>query len=152
MASFKSENNMMKISITHQVQGREENIKIENIISDNVTIGFGSESVSLRSLLDIYNHASHSKFDDVRELLQTTNKKTQIEQTEIILEKYNSEGRFSECDKAIDVLNVLFPNLPKGITAPKLPPPNGFYTTEEYSTIRYIYQKVITKWLNENMR
>lgn len=143
---------MMKISITHQVQGREENIKIENIISDNVTIGFGSESVSLRSLLDIYNHASHSKFDDVRELLQTTNKKTQIEQTEIILEKYNSEGRFSECKKAIDVIYILFENLPKGITAPKLPPPNGFYTTEEYSTIRYIYQKVITKWLNENMR
>ena len=78
--------------------------------------------------------------------------KRQIEQTEIVLEKYNSEGRFSECDKAIDVLNVLFPNLPKGITAPKLPPPNGFYTTEEYSTIRYIYQKVITKWHNENMR
>lgn len=152
MASFKSENNMMKISITHQVQGREENIKIENIISDNVTIGFGSESVSLRSLLDIYNHASHSKFDDVRELLQTTNKKTQIEQTEIILEKYNSEGRFTECKKAIDVIYILFENLPKGITAPKLPPPNGFYTTEEYSTIRYIYQKVITKWLNENMR
>lgn len=142
----------MKISITHQVQGREENIKIENIISDNVTIGFGSESVSLRSLLDIYNHASHSKFDDVRELLQTTNKKTQIEQTEIILEKYNSEGRFTECKKAIDVIYILFENLPKGITAPKLPPPNGFYTTEEYSTIRYIYQKVITKWLNENMR
>ena len=143
---------MMKISITHQVQGREENIKIENIISDNVTIGFGSESVSLRSLLDIYNHASHSKFDDVRELLQTTNKKTQIEQTEIILEKYNSEGRFTECKKAIDVIYILFENLPKGITAPKLPPPNGFYTTEEYSTIRYIYQEVIIKWLNENMR
>lgn len=140
---------MMKISITHQVQGREENIKIENIISDNVTIGFGSESVSLRSLLDIYNHASHSKFDDVRELLQTTNKKTQIEQTEIILEKYNSEGRFTECKKAIDVIYILFENLPKGITAPKLPPPNGFYTTEEYSTIRYIYQKVITKWLKK---
>ena len=152
MASFKSENNMMKISITHQVQGQEENIKIENIISDNVTIEFGSESVSLRSLLDIYNHASHSNFDDVRELLQTTNKKTQIEQTEIILEKYNSEGRFTECKKAIDVIYILFENLPKGITAPKLPPPNGFYTTEEYSTIRYIYQKVITKWLNENMR
>ena len=143
---------MMKISITHQVQGQEENIKIENIISDNVTIGFGSESVNLSSLLDIYNHASHSKFDDVRELLQTTNKKTQIEQTEIILEKYNSEGRFTECKKAIDVIYILFENLPKGITAPKLPPPNGFYTTEEYSTIRYIYQKVITKWLNENMR
>ena len=78
--------------------------------------------------------------------------KRQIEQTEIVLEKYNSEGRFSECDKAIDVLNVLFPNLPKGITAPKLPPPNGFYTTEEYSTIRYIYQKVITKWHKENLR
>ena len=142
----------MKISITHQVQGREENIKIENIISDNVTIGFGLQSVNLRSLLDTYFLASHQNFDDAHELLQTTNKKTQIEQTEIILEKYNSEGRFTECKKAIDVIYILFENLPKGITAPKLPPPNGFYTTEEYSTIRYIYQKVITKWLNENMR
>ena len=76
MASFKSENNMMKISITHQVQGQEENIKIENIISDNVTIGFGSESVNLTSLLDAYFLASHQNFDDARELLQTTNKKT----------------------------------------------------------------------------
>ena len=78
--------------------------------------------------------------------------KRQIEQTEIVLEKYNSEGRFSECDKAIDVLNVLFPNLPKGITAPKPPPSNDFYTEEDYSKILYIYQKVITKWHNENMR
>ena len=152
MASFKSENNMMKISITHQVQGQEENIKIENIISDNVTIGFGSESVNLNSLLDAYFLASHQIFDDAHKLLELIDKQTIKTQTFSLLEKFNSEGRFYKCTKPIHIIYVLFPNAPKGITAPKLPPPNEFYTTENLSTIRYIYQEVIIKWHNENLR
>ena len=69
---------MMKISITHQVQGQEENIKIENIISDNVTIGFGSESVNLTSLLDAYFLASHQSFDDAHKLLELIDKRLRL--------------------------------------------------------------------------
>lgn len=142
----------MKISITHQVQGQEENIKIENIISDNVTIGFGSASVNLTSLLDAYFLASHHNFDDVHKLLELTNKQTIKAQTFSLLEKFNSEGRFYKCTKPIHIIYILFPNAPKRISAPKLPPPNEFYTTEDLSTIRYIYQEVIIKWHNENLR
>lgn len=143
---------MMKISITHQVQGQEENIKIENIISDNVTIEFGSESVSLRNLLDIYNHASHSNFDDVRELLELTDKQTIKAQTLLILDNHKIEGKFNECYTAMHVYRILFPDSPRGISAPELPPANKSYTNENLKTMRYIYLSVITKWYNENLR
>ena len=53
---------------------------------------------------------------------------------------------FEGLTKSIDVLYTIFPTLPKGITAPKLPAATDDYSQEEMSTIRYAYQSVLTQW------
>ena len=56
---------------------------------------------------------------------------------------------FAGLTKSIDVLYTIFPTLPKGITAPKLPAaPDGF-TQEELSTIRYAYQSIVVQWCRD---
>ena len=56
---------------------------------------------------------------------------------------------FEGLTKSIDVLYTIFPTLPKGITAPKLPAATDDYSHEEMSTIRYAYQSVLTQWCHD---
>ena len=53
---------------------------------------------------------------------------------------------FAGLTKSIDVLYTIFPTLPKGITAPKLPAATDDYSHEELSTIRYAYQSIVVQW------
>ena len=53
---------------------------------------------------------------------------------------------FAGMTKSIDVLYTIFPTLPKGITAPKLPKDTPDYSQDEMSTIRYAYQSIIRQW------
>ena len=53
---------------------------------------------------------------------------------------------FAGMTKSIDVLYTIFPTLPKGITAPKLPADTDDYKQDEMSTIRYCYQSIIRQW------
>ena len=55
---------------------------------------------------------------------------------------------FEGLTKSIDVLYTIFPTLPKGITAPKLPAADD-YSQEELSTIRYAYQSILTQWCRD---
>ena len=56
---------------------------------------------------------------------------------------------FEGLTKSIDVLYTIFPTLPKGITAPKLPAATDDYSQEEMSTIRYAYQSILTQWCRD---
>ena len=56
---------------------------------------------------------------------------------------------FEGLTKSIDVLYTIFPTLPKGITAPKLPAATDDYSQDEMSTIRYAYQSVLTEWCRD---
>ena len=56
---------------------------------------------------------------------------------------------FAGLTKSIDVLYTIFPTLPKGITAPKLPAATDEYSQAEMSTIRYAYQSVLTEWCRD---
>ena len=56
---------------------------------------------------------------------------------------------FDGLTKSIDVLYTIFPTLPKGITAPKLPAATDDYSQEEMSTIRYAYQSILTQWCRD---
>ena len=56
---------------------------------------------------------------------------------------------FDGLTKSIDVLYTIFPTLPKGITAPKLPAATEDYSQEEMSTIRYAYQSILTQWCRD---
>ena len=56
---------------------------------------------------------------------------------------------FAGLTKSIEVIYVIFPTLPKGITAPKLPAPTEDYSQEELSTIRYAYQSIVVQWCRD---
>lgn len=56
---------------------------------------------------------------------------------------------FDGLTKSIEVLYAIFPTLPKGITAPKLPDATEDYTQEEMSTIRYAYQSIVVQWCRD---
>ena len=56
---------------------------------------------------------------------------------------------FAGLTKSIDVLYTIFPTLPKGITAPKLPAATDDYSQEEMSTIRYAYQSIVVQWCRD---
>ena len=56
---------------------------------------------------------------------------------------------FAGLTKPIDVLYTIFPTLPKGITAPKLPAATDDYSQEEMSTIRYAYQSIVVQWCRD---
>ena len=56
---------------------------------------------------------------------------------------------FAGLTKSIDVLYTIFPTLPKGITAPKLPAATDDYSHEEMSTIRYAYQSIVVQWCRD---
>ena len=56
---------------------------------------------------------------------------------------------FEGLTKAIDVLYTIFPTLPKGITAPKLPADTDDYSQDEMSTIRYAYQSIVVQWCRD---
>ena len=56
---------------------------------------------------------------------------------------------FEGLTKSIDVLYAIFPTLPKGITAPKLPADTEDYTQDEMSTIRYAYQSIVVQWCRD---
>lgn len=56
---------------------------------------------------------------------------------------------FTGLAKSIDVLYTIFPTLPKGITAPKLPAATGDYSQAEMSTIRYAYQSIVVQWCRD---
>ena len=56
---------------------------------------------------------------------------------------------FEGLTKSIDVLYTIFPTLPKGITAPKLPDATDDYSQEEMSTIRYAYQSILSQWCRD---
>ena len=56
---------------------------------------------------------------------------------------------FDGLTKSIDVLYTIFPTLPKGITAPKLPAATDDYSQEEMSTIRYAYQSIVVQWCRD---
>ena len=56
---------------------------------------------------------------------------------------------FAGLTKSIDVLYTIFPTLPKGITAPKLPAATDDYSQDEMSTIRYAYQSIVVEWCRE---
>ena len=56
---------------------------------------------------------------------------------------------FEGLTKSIDVLYTIFPTLPKGITAPKLPAPTEDYSQDELSTIRYAYQSIVVQWCRD---
>ena len=62
------------------------------------------------------------------------------------LDACHKAGLFAGLTKSIDVLYTIFPTLPRGITAPKLPADTDDYKQDEMSTIRYAYQSVITQW------
>ena len=56
---------------------------------------------------------------------------------------------FEGLTKSIDVLYTIFPTLPKGITAPKLPAATDDYSQDEMSTIRYAYQSIVVQWCRD---
>ena len=56
---------------------------------------------------------------------------------------------FTGLSKSIDVLYTIFPTLPKGITAPKLPMATDDYSQDEMSTIRYAYQSIVVQWCRD---
>ena len=56
---------------------------------------------------------------------------------------------FAGLTKSIEVLYAIFPTLPKGITAPKLPEATEDYTQDEMSTIRYAYQSIVVQWCRD---
>ena len=56
---------------------------------------------------------------------------------------------FAGLTKSIEILYAIFPTLPKGITAPKLPEATDDYTQEEMSTIRYAYQSIVVQWCRD---
>ena len=56
---------------------------------------------------------------------------------------------FAGLTKSIDVIYTIFPTLPKGITAPKLPAATDDYSQEEMSTIRYAYQSIVVQWCRD---
>ena len=56
---------------------------------------------------------------------------------------------FEGLTKSIDVLYTIFPTLPKGITAPKLPASTDDYSQDELSTIRYAYQSIVVQWCRD---
>ena len=56
---------------------------------------------------------------------------------------------FAGLTKPIDVLYTIFPTLPKGITAPKLPAATDDFSHEEMSTIRYAYQSIVVQWCRD---
>ena len=56
---------------------------------------------------------------------------------------------FEGLTKSIDVLYTIFPTLPKGITAPKLPAATEDYSQDEMSTIRYAYQSIVVQWCRD---
>ena len=56
---------------------------------------------------------------------------------------------FDGLTKSIEVIYVIFPTLPKGITAPKLPAETEDYSQEELSTIRYAYQSIVVQWCRD---
>ena len=56
---------------------------------------------------------------------------------------------FDGLTKSIDVLYTIFPTLPKGITAPKLPAATDDYSQDEMSTIRYAYQSIVVQWCRD---
>ena len=62
------------------------------------------------------------------------------------LDACHKAGLFAGLTKSIEVLYTIFPTLPRGITAPKLPDATDDYKQDEMSTIRYAYQSVITQW------
>ena len=62
------------------------------------------------------------------------------------LDACHKAGLFAGLTKSIDVLYTIFPTLPRGITAPKLPADTDDYKQDEMSTIRYCYQSIITQW------
>ena len=52
---------------------------------------------------------------------------------------------FKDCSKLTDILAVIFPNLPKGISASELPT-SEHYSPQQLKSIRYFYQKVLRDW------
>ena len=56
---------------------------------------------------------------------------------------------FAGLTKSIDVLYTIFPTLPRGITAPKLPADTDDYSQDEMSTIRYAYQSIVVQWCRD---
>lgn len=56
---------------------------------------------------------------------------------------------FAGLTKSIEVIYVIFPTLPKGITAPKLPEATEDYSHDELSTIRYAYQSIVVQWCRD---
>ena len=56
---------------------------------------------------------------------------------------------FDGLTKSIEVLYTIFPTLPKGITAPKLPAATDDYSHDELSTIRYAYQSIVVEWCRD---
>ena len=56
---------------------------------------------------------------------------------------------FAGLTKSIEVLYTIFPTLPKGITAPKLPAATDDYSQDEMSTIRYAYQSIVVEWCRD---
>ena len=56
---------------------------------------------------------------------------------------------FDGLTKSIEVLYTIFPTLPKGITAPKLPAATDDYSQEAMSTIRYAYQSIVVEWCRD---
>ena len=56
---------------------------------------------------------------------------------------------FDGLTKSIDVLYTIFPTLPKGITAPKLPAATDDFSQDEMSTIRYAYQSIVVQWCRD---
>ena len=56
---------------------------------------------------------------------------------------------FAGLTKSIEVIYTIFPTLPKGITAPKLPAETEDYSQEELSTIRYAYQSIVVQWCRD---
>ena len=56
---------------------------------------------------------------------------------------------FEGLTKSIEVIYAIFPTLPKGITAPKLPEATEDYSQDELSTIRYAYQSIVVQWCRD---
>ena len=56
---------------------------------------------------------------------------------------------FAGLTKSIDVLYTIFPTLPRGITAAKLPAAPEDFTLDEMSTIRYAYQSIVVQWCRD---
>jgi hypothetical protein len=61
------------------------------------------------------------------------------------LDKAHAAKCFEGCEKAIDVLAVIYENLPKGISSPVLPK-SEHYSEKELGYIRNAYQYTIRAW------